>query len=96
VDVFIKRCFAVFCGAFAVFCVRVFSVFYKTAQNRPKNSQNDTQNERNVRFVQYAIQRNTVCCATFSHSENVHTKICKTRPKSRKHPKNTTQNTVFF
>jgi len=59
VDVFQKQCFAVFCGVlwcFAVFRVRVFSVFFKTAQNRPKSIQN-AQNEQNTLC---AIQRNTV------------------------------------
>jgi len=55
----------VFCGVlrcFAVFCVRVFSVFHKTAQNRPKNIQN-AQKEQNTLC---AIQRNTVLCVFLS------------------------------
>jgi len=76
---------------FAVFCVRAFSVFHKTAQNRPKNIQN-AQNEQNTLC---AIQRNTVLCV-FSHSENVYKKhsqntsktlqnICKTPQNTAKH-----------
>jgi len=60
----VLRCFA-FCGVlrcFAVFCVRVFSVFHKTAQKRPKNLQN-AQNEQNTLC---AIQRNTVLCVFLS------------------------------
>jgi len=65
VDVFQKQCFAVFCGVlwcFAVFCVRVFSVFHKTAQNRPTIIQN-AQNEQNTLC---AIQRITVLCIFLS------------------------------
>jgi len=91
VDVFQKQCFAVFCGVlwcFAVFCVRVFSVFHKTAQNRPKSIQN-AQNEQNTLC---AIQRNTVLCIFLSRTQKMSTKnIRKTRPKhcktSAKHRK---------
>jgi len=55
VDVFhtqFLRCFAVFCGVLRcfVFCVRVFSVFHKTAQNRPKIIQN-AQNAQNTKYA---------------------------------------------
>jgi len=83
----------VFCGVlwcFAVFCVRVFSVFYKTDQNRPTHIQN-AQNEQNTLC---AIRRNTVLCVFLSlrkclqkHSQNT----SKTLQNIHKTP----QNTVF-
>jgi len=95
VDVFQKQCFAVFCGVlwcFAVFYVRVFSVFHKTAQNRPKSIQN-AQNEQNKNTL-CAISA-IRCCASFSHSENVCKKhsqnTSKTLQTSAKHRK-----TLFF
>jgi len=98
VDVFQKTLFCVFCGVlwcFAVFCVRVFSVFYKTAENRPKSIQN-AQNEHKIRFVQYySIQRNTVLCILLSLRKCLQKTFAKQRPKhwktSAKHRK-----TLFF
>jgi len=60
----VLRCFTVFCGVLRyVFYVRVFSVFHKTAQNRPKSIQNAQSNEQNTLC---AIQRNTVLCIFLS------------------------------
>jgi len=85
----VLRCFCGVLWCFAVFGVRVFSDFYKTAQNRPKNIQN-AQNEQNTRC---AIQRNTVLCVFLSlrkclykkHSQNT----SKTLQNIRKTPQNT-------
>jgi len=99
VDVFQKQCFAVFCGilwCFAVFCVRVFSVFYKTAQNRPKSIYK-THKTNKIRFVLCAIQRNTVLCIFLSlrkclqkHSQNT------SKTLQNKNIGKTPQNTVFL
>jgi len=88
----------VFCGVlwcFAVFCVRVFSVFHKTAQNRPTSIQN-AQNEQNTLC---AIQRNTVLCIFLSlrkclqkHSQNT----SKTLQNIRKTPQNTVFQKLIF
>jgi len=102
VDVFQKQCFAVFCGVlwcFAVFCVRAFSGFHKTAENRPKSIQN-AQNKQNTLC---AIQRNTVLCIFLSLRKCLQ-KNRKTRPKhwktsakhrktlfKKKHSQNTTK-----
>jgi len=66
----------VFCGVlwcFAVFCVRVFSVFHKTAQNRPKNIyKTNKTNKVRFRFVLYLCKtaHSAIrCCASFSHSD---------------------------
>ena len=56
--------------------MRVFSVFHKTAQNRPKNIQNE-QNEQNTLC---AIQRNTVLCVFLSLRKCLTKNIRKTRP----------------
>ena len=88
----VLRCFVVFCG---VLCAcRFFSVFHKTAPNRPQSMQN-AQNEQNTLC---AIQRKTVLCIflplrkclqkTFAkHFQNT----SKTLQNIRKTP----QNTVF-
>jgi len=102
-DVFQKQCFAVFCGvlwcfAFAVFCVRVFNVFHKTAQNRPKsiiqNAQNGSKRTKYA-LCNTTIQRNTVLCNFLSLRKCLQKNIHKTRPKhcktSAKHRK-----TLFF
>jgi len=97
VDVFQKQCFAVFCGVlwcFAVFCVRVFSVFYKTAQNRPKSIQN-AQNEQNTPC---AIQRNTVLCIFLSLRKCLQKTLAKhvlNTSKTLQNIRKTPQNTVF-
>jgi len=78
----------VFCGVlrcFAVFCVRVFSVFHKTAQNRPKNIQN-AQNEQNTRC---AIQRNMVLCVFLSLRKCLQKTFAKHVQNIAKHPQNT-------
>jgi len=78
----------VFCGVlrcFAVFCVRDFSVFHKTAQNRPKNIQN-AQNEQNTLC---AIQRNTVLCVFLSLRKCVKKTFAKHVQNIAKHPQNT-------
>jgi len=100
VDVFQKQCFAVFCGVlwcFVVFCVGVFSVFHKTAQNRPKGMQN-AQNEQNTLC---AIMCNTAQYGAvhLSLTQKLSTKnIHKTRPKHCKTQNihKTPQNTVLF
>jgi len=86
-----KQCFAVFCGilrCFAVFYVRVFSVFHETAQNRPTSNKYTKRTKR----TKYAL------CNTAQYGA-VHLlltqKIClqknirKTRPKHCKNPQNT-------
>ena len=73
-----------------MFCVRVFSVFYTPAGNRPKSIQKHKTNK--IRCVQYSAIR---CCASFSHSENVYKNIRKTRPKHCKTPAKH-RKTLFF
>ena len=90
---FKKQCFAVFCGVlrcFAVFCVHVFSVFHKTAQNRPKNTQN-AQNEQNTLC---AIQRNTVLCVFLSLRKCLQKSFAKHVQNIAKHPQNTAKHCV--
>jgi len=87
-DVFQKQCFAVFCGVlwcFAVFCVRVFSVFHKTAQNRPKSIQH-AQNEQNTLC---AIQRNTVLYIFLSLRKCLQKTFAKHVQNIAKYPLNT-------
>jgi len=83
---------------FAVFCVRVFSVFHKIAQNRPKSIQN-AQNLHKTNKIRSeplcAIQRNTVICIFLSlrkclqkNLQNT-SKISKTSQNIRKTPQNT-------
>jgi len=86
----VLRCFAVFCGI----CVRVFSVFHKTAQNRPENIQN-AQNEQNTLC---AIQRNTVLCVFLSLSKCLQKTFAKHVQNIAKHPQNTAKHrkTLFF
>ena len=89
VDVFQKQCFAVFCGVlrcFAVFCVRVFSVFHKTAQNRPKSIQN-AQNEQNT-LCAIPIQRNTVLRIFLSLRKCLQKTFAKHVQNIAKHPQN--------
>jgi len=81
----VLRCFAVFCGVFAVFCVRFFSVFHTTAQNRPKSIQN-AQNEQNTLC---AIQRNTVLCIFLSLRKCLQKTFAKHVQNIVKHPQNT-------
>jgi len=69
-----------------VFCVRVFSVFHKTAQNRPKSIQN-AQNEQNTLC---AMQRNTALCIFLSLRKCLQKKsqnTSKTLQNIRKTPK---------
>jgi len=69
-----------------VFFFCVFSIFYKTAQNRPKSIQN-AQKTNKIHFVQYSATR---CSASFSHSENVVKKtFAKHVQNIAKHPQNT-------
>ena len=89
-----KQCFAVFCvvlRCFAVFCVRVFSVLHKTAQNRPKN----IQNEQNTLC---AIQRNTVLCVFLSLRKCLQKTFAKHVQNIAKHQQNTAKHrkTLFF
>jgi len=68
--------------------VRVFSVFHKTAQNRPKNIQN-AQTEQNTLC---AIQRNTVLCVFLPLRKFLQKKsqnTSKTLQNIRKTPQNT-------
>jgi len=89
VDVFQKQCFVVvFCRVlwcFAVFYVRVFSVFHETAQNRPKRIQN-AQNEQNTLC---AIQRNTVLSIFLSFKKRLKKTFAKHVQNIAKHPQNT-------
>ena len=81
------------CGVlrcFAVFYVRVFSVFYETAQNRPKSMQN-AQNEQNTLC---AIQRNTVLCILLSLRKRLQ-KNSQNTSKTLQNIRKTPQNTVF-
>jgi len=78
----------VFCGVlrcFAVFFLRVFNVFHKTAQNRPKNIQN-AQNEQNSLC---AIQRNTVLCVFLSLRKCLQKIFVKHVEHIARHPQNT-------
>jgi len=98
VDVFQKQCFAVFCGVlwcFAMFCVRVFSVFYKTAQNRHKS----IQNAQNAQFKNTlcAIQCNTVLCMFLSLRKCLQKTFAKHVQNIAKHPQNAKhRKTLFF
>jgi len=84
-----------FCGVlwcFAVFCVRVFSVFFLTAQNRPKNIQNE-QNEQNTKYAlcntaQYSAVR-------LSLTQKMSTKKIQNTSKTLQNIRKTLQNTVF-
>ena len=104
-DVFQKQCFAVFCGVlwcFAVFYVRVFSVFHKTAQNRPKSIRN-AQNEQNTlcalcNTAQYgAVHLSLTQKMSTKNIRKTRPKHCKTSAKHRKplffkkHSQNTTK-----
>ena len=87
-----------FCGVlwcFAVFCVRVFSVFFKLHKTDQQYIQN-AQNEQNTLWL-CAIQRNTVLRIFLSLRKCQMTtqNIRKTRPKSCKTHAKTPQNTVF-
>jgi len=73
-----------------VFCVRVFSVFYKTAQNRTKHIQN-AQNEQNTRC---AIQRNTVLCVFLSLRKCLNKKHSQNTFKTLQNIRKTQQNTA--
>jgi len=77
----VLRCFAVFCG---VLCA-CFSVFHKTAQNRPQSIQN-AQNEQNALC---AIQRNTVLCIFLSLIKCLQKTFAKHVQNIAKHPQNT-------
>ena len=74
--------------------MRVFSVFHKTAQNRPKNIQN-AQNEQNTLC---AIQRNTVLCVFLSLRKYLQKTFAKHVQNIAKHPQNTAKHrkTLFF
>ena len=79
----------VFCGVlrcFAVFCVRVFSVFHKTDPTIYK-----THKTNKIRFVQYSALR---CCAYFSYSENVYKKHSQNTSKTSQNIRKTPQNTA--
>jgi len=73
-----------------VFCVRVFSVFHKTAQNRPKNIQKE-QNEQNTLC---AIQRNTVLCVFLSLRKCLQKTFAKHVQNSLQNIRKTPQNTA--
>jgi len=97
VDVFQKQCFAVFCGVlwcFAAFCMHVFSVFHKTAQNRPKITQK--QNAQNEQNTLCAIQRNTVLCIFLSLRKCLQIEIAKHVQNILQNIRKTPQNTFFF
>jgi len=85
-------CGVLWCFAFAVFCVRVFSVFHKTAQNRPKSIQNGLKPKRTKR-TKYALCNTAQYGAVhISLTQKMSTKnIRKTRPK---HCKTSPQNTA--
>ena len=88
--------FAVFCGVllwcFAVFCVRVFSVFF-IKQHKTDQKIYKTHKTNKIRFVQYSAIR---CCASFSLTQKMSTKkfakhVQKCRKTPAKHRK-----TMFF
>jgi len=83
----VLRCFAVFCGVLWCFVCVFLSVFYKTAQNKPKIIQN-AQNEQNTNTL-CAIQRNTVLCIFLSLKKCLQKKIAKHVQNIAKHPQNT-------
>ena len=92
----VLRCFAVFCGVLWCFVCVFLSVFYKTAQNKPKIIQN-AQNEQNTNTL-CAIQRNTVLCIFLSLKKCLQKKIAKHVQNIAKQFQNirkTPQNTVF-
>jgi len=76
---------------FAVFCVRIFSVFHKTTQNRPKSIQN-AQNEQNTLC---AIQRNTVLCIFLSLRKCLQKTFTKHVQNIAKHLQNTAKHCFF-
>jgi len=86
----VLRCFAVL-WCFAVFCVRIFSVFHKTTQNRPKSIQN-AQNEQNTLC---AIQRNTVLCIFLSLRKCLQKTFTKHVQNIAKHLQNTAKHCFF-